>query len=372
MKVTHGQVLAWRLRQQGLAPRLTASAEELVERLAGVQAQVPSAAELAVAVRQREPRPAGVEQALAARTLVRTWAMRGTLHLLAARHAPAYLSLMAAARTWEKPSWQRAFGVAPAQMAALGEAVEEVLDGPPLTRQELTEALVARPGFAGLREQLTSGWGTVLKPLAWTGRLCNGPSRGTRTTTFTSPAAWLPDWPGLPDPEEAAAAVIPAYLGAHGPASPEVFDAWLIRGASRKAQLRGWFAALGDGLAQVEVDGVPGWLRAGDVDVLAATDPSREVRLLPGFDQYVLGPGTADTRLIAAERRKAVSRTAGWISPVVVFGGRVVGVWEFTDGVVDVRLFAEEGGVPEAGLEAEAARLAACTGEVRTLSVRTV
>ena len=97
-------------------------------------------------------------------------------------------------------------------------------------------------------------------------------------------------------------------------------------------------------------------MMADDVDALARTRPSREVRLLAGFDQYVLGPGTGDVRIVPADRRKAVSRTAGWISPVVVHEGRVVGVWELTDATVDVRLF-PEADVPMDGLEAEVEHL---------------
>ncbi|UZJ30240.1 DNA glycosylase AlkZ-like family protein [Streptomyces endophytica] len=152
-----------------------------------------------------------------------------------------------------KPSWQRAFGVDPRQMAALGEAVDEILDGQVLTRQELIDAVLARPGLGGLGEQLASGWGTVLKPLAWTGRLIQGPPQG-QNVTFTAPSSWVPGWGGVPDPDEAAPAVISAYLAAHGPATPATFDAWLLRGATRKAVLRGWFASLGDRLTPVEIE----------------------------------------------------------------------------------------------------------------------
>ncbi|BDM73145.1 hypothetical protein HEK616_66320 [Streptomyces nigrescens] len=380
MKVTHAQVLAWRLRQQSLTPRTTAPVERLVGQLAGVQAQVASAAELALATRQKDPRRGVVQEALAARSLVRTWAMRGTLHLLPADGAAAYLALLGAARTWEKPSWQRAFGVGPQQMVALGEAVDEILDGKVLTRRELIDAVLARPGLGGLGEQLASGWGTVLKPLAWTGRLIQGPPQG-QNVTFTAPRSWVPGWPGVPDPDEAAPAVISAYLAAHGPATPATFDAWLLRGATRNAVLRGWFASLGNRLAPVEIEAEGGstdggagggtaYVRSADVAELARIKPSQEVRLLAGFDQYVLGPGTADTRLIAAARRTAVSRSGGWISPVVVHEGRVAGVWEFTEETVDVTLFAEHGAVPAAGLEAEAAHLARCTGRERRLVVR--
>ncbi|MGX4693957.1 hypothetical protein [Streptomyces sp. JNUCC 63] len=86
----------------------------------------------------------------------------------------------------------------------------------------------------------------------------------------------------------------------------------------------------------------------------------------------MLEPGTSDTRIPRAERRKAVSRTSGRTSPVVVHRGRVGGVRESTDGTVDVRLFGESPEVPKEALEAEAAHLAACTGQASALSVRTV
>jgi hypothetical protein len=96
------------------------------------------------------------------------------------------------------------------------------------------------PSISG---QLESGWGALLKPVAWQGCLINGPSDGS-TVTFTSPHTWLPGWTALPGPAEAARLIIPAYLGAFGPASMKVFDQWLVRGRSRKAALRSWFTAL--------------------------------------------------------------------------------------------------------------------------------
>jgi hypothetical protein len=85
---------------------------------------------------------------------------------------------------------------------------------------------------------------------------------------------------------------------------------------------------IGDEARLVDVEGEDCYALAEDVDELASTRPTRTVRLLPGFDQYVLGPGTNDTQLIPARRRSEVSKAAGWISPVVVAGGRVTGVWQ--------------------------------------------
>lgn len=241
--LTWDRILAWRLRRQLLDPVGTPDALSVVRALCGVQAQVPSAAELAVAVRQDPPTPDGLAEALAEALALRTWAMRGTLHVLAPEDAGAFLSLVGAVRTWEQPAWQRNFGAGPEEVALLARTVTEVLDGRVLERDELIEEVAARAGHRELDEHLRSGWGALLKPLAWMGLLCNGPSRGNRVT-FTSPRSWLPDWSGIPEPAAAARIAIPAYLGAYGPARPETFDAWLTRGRSRKTQLRRWFGEL--------------------------------------------------------------------------------------------------------------------------------
>lgn len=137
---------------------------------------------------------------------------------------------------------------------------------------------------------MRSGLGALLKPLAWQGALCHGPNHGN-WVTFTNPRT-LPEWQGLPELAEAANVVIPAYLAAHGPATPEVFDAWLSRGSLRKGVLRELFAGLCDRLATVDVEGQAAYLLEEDVDELATTKPTEPVRVLGAFDQYLLAPGT--------------------------------------------------------------------------------
>ncbi|MBV8952825.1 MAG: AlkZ family DNA glycosylase [Solirubrobacterales bacterium] len=379
--LTWPKIHAWRLRRQLLEPIGRLDVAATVRALCGVQAQVSSAAELAVAVRREPPAPHALSDALAARRVLRTWAMRGTLHLLAPEDAPAYLGLVGATRTWERPAWQRAFAVNAEQLEMLAEAVSEVLDGRVLERGELIEEIARRTGHRELDEPLRSGWGAVLKPLAWMGLLCNGPARGNRVT-FTSPATWVPGWPGVPEPDEAARTVIPSYLRAHGPAQMSTFDAWLTRGNSRKRDLRRWFEMLAEEgvLNQVSVEGAsegadganPFYALEDDLHDLAAAVPSEVLRLLPGFDQYVLAPGTGDPEIVAPARRALISKTAGWISPVVLRGGRVVGTWELDAGLARIALFAETGGIDDAALAEEVTRVGACLGRELDLTVTTV
>ena len=367
-RVTWKQALAWRMQRQLLDPIGTLPVAGVVRRLCGVQSQVASSAELAVRVRRATSRPGEVGRALSEGRLIKTWAMRGTLHLLTPEEGGAFLSLMASGRSWERPSWQRYFGVTPKQIEALRHAAREALDGTVLTRDELVAAVTARRGLGHVGEALRSGWGTLLKPLAWQGDICFGPSRGGRVT-FNRPEGASSRWAGVPDPEEAAPLAILAYLSAYGPATIEAFGAWMAGGWFGTRRLRTWFEGLGDRIAEVNVEGQRAYVRAEDLDELASAKPSSAIRLLPGFDQYVLGPGTADVHVVPSARRTAVSKQSGWIAAVVVAGGVVRGTWELDGRQVRVSWFDEAGRVPARALQSEIRRLSAILDREVTIDV---
>jgi hypothetical protein len=353
--VTRKQALAWRMRRQLLDPPGTLPVAGVVGRLCGVQAQVASSAELAVRVRRKGSRAGEVGRALAIGRLVKTWAMRGALHLLSPENGAAFLSIMAA---------ERYFGKTSEQMDVLWRTICELLQAEPLTRVELADA-VARRGLAYADEALRSSYGELLKPLAWKGQVCFGPSRDGRVS-FTVPAAASRRWPGLTDPEEAAPVAVVSYLRAYGPATFNGLAAWL-GGAVDKRRLRRWFLGLGDRLAEVEIDGRPAHVLSEDLDELASTQPTGAVRFVPAFDQYVLGPGTRDPLVVPAARRAAVSRQGGWISPVVLVDGRICGTWELAGEEARIAWFGEAGPPPRDAIDAEVSTLASILGrELRT------
>jgi winged helix DNA-binding protein len=367
LKVTWRQALAWRMRQQWVAPVGDAAVEDVVRRLVGVQAQVASSAELAVRLRRRESEPGDVAAALADGRLIKTWAMRGTIHLLTPEEGGAALSLLAAGKSWHRPSWQRYFHMTIGQMEELRFAIRDALDGQVLTREELIAEITRRPSHEHLGDALKSGWGTLLKPSAWQGELVFGPNRGTRVT-FTAPHSASSRWAGVPEPDEAGPALVRRYLAAYGPATTVNFAAWLSR-SGRNAKR--WFGPEND-VQALEVDGQVAYIRAEDADALAAARPSKSVRLLGGFDQWVLGPGTQDASVLAAHRRTAVSKTAGWIAPIVVAGGVVCGTWELDRKAVRVAWFEEAGPPPKAALEDEVGRLSSVLGRPLELAIGSV
>jgi hypothetical protein len=122
--------------------------------------------------------------------------------------------------------------------------------------------------------------------------------------------------------------------------------------------MQGWITAIGDGLAAVDIEGDAGYVMADDVDALAATPATTSVRLLPAYDQWVLGPGTADVHIVPADQRQLVTRGAN----VAVVGGVVSGTWSIRKDRVAIDWFA---GAPPPGkaLEDEVDRLATLLGQ---------
>jgi hypothetical protein len=359
---TWKQALAWRMERQLLDPVGDLSVDATVRRLCAVQAQVASSAELAVAVRRVDGQLGDVAEALAGGRLIKTWAMRGTLHLLTPDDAGAYLAVIAATRPWERPAWKRWAGLTPTVLERFREAVREALADGPATREEIAAALAGRRGLASVRAVMSESWGTILKPLAWLGELCVGPRRNGKPT-FQRPETASQRWRSLPGADGAAPRVAAAYLAAYGPAPKQAFVRWMGEGWFSRRSLLACLASLGDRLVPIEIEGEEAHLLADDLESLMATAASRTVRLLPGFDQWVLGPGTADHRVLPAVRRGDVSRQSGWIAPTVVAGGVVSGTWKLDGSVARVTWFREAGRCPRRALEAEVERLASAVGQ---------
>lgn len=368
LEISWPQALAWRMRRHEIDPSGHLPVDGVVRRLAGVQAQVASSAELAIRVRSDAVPAGGVADALGRGDLIKTWAMRGTLHLLTPEVAGPTLSLLASGRPWERPSWQRYFGMDPATMERFRDVVIEALDGRTLTREQLIEVVVTKPGMEHLDERLRSGWGTLFKPVAWQGGLCFGPQAGNRVT-FQRPDQASPRWKGIPDPEVAGPRALIAFLDAYGPSTPNGFRNWLSRGVIPAKRVKGWIDELGDRLTAVDLEGETAWVPTEHADDLARSKPSNAVRLLGGFDQWVLGPGTDDGHVTPAGRRTAVSRTAGWIVPVAVVGGVVNGTWEQDGRSVRIAWFREAGAAPRRELKAEVERLSRIAGRDLSLEI---
>jgi hypothetical protein len=292
---------------------------KVVGDIGGAQAQVMSAAELQLGVRSKA-RVEDVRKALwHDKTLVKTWLMRGTLHLIPSVDLPLYTAAMRSRRVWPNNTWLKWVQLTEPELVSLIKSIGDALDQP-MTREELIAA-VGRTSSDHVRTVLKSGWSTLLKPVARSGRLCSGPNRGT-SVTFVRPDVWLESWRDL-DPDEAVLEVARRYLRAYGPATKNDFARWF--GAWPGVAKAAWTGLAGE-LVPVSIDGRRAEVLTADVKQLRSAAGLSSVLLLPAFDPFLMGHDSRD-HLFEPSFRPRVSRTAGWISAVLLTDGRVTGTW---------------------------------------------
>lgn len=323
-EVTWAQVHAFRLRRHHLVDRAPREAMVRVAGEAGgMQAQVMSAAEMQLAVRC-ECSAADVQEALwRRRTLVKTWLMRGTLHLIPASDLPLYCAAMELHSGRVRRSWLKYMRMTEPELTRLIDDLGEAVAGAPVTREEIVSRVAPRHP-AHVREILSSGWGGLLKPVARRGLLCFGPRRGPNVT-FVNPRSWLGEWRPM-DPDEALAEVGRRYLRAYGPATQGDFVRW--GGGLLGVRSQAW-PGVAEEVATVRVEGRPAQALRADLEALTDAGIEQAVQLLPSFDPYLMGHDDRG-HMLDREHSARVSRVAGWISAVVLVDGRVEGTWTHT------------------------------------------
>jgi hypothetical protein len=163
-------------------------------------------------------------------------------------------------------------------------------------------------------------------PALTEGLICYGPDRG-KETTFVRVDQWLPRHKAISE-QESKRVLFRRYLNAYGPATPQDLSYW--SGMPMK-ETRGEVLGLLDGeLAAVDIGGKEALILTDDHDELIESRPAKDsVRLLPGFDPYMLGHADKSP-LLGPEHYKRVYRNQGWISPVVLLNGGVAAIWSHT------------------------------------------
>ena len=301
-----------------LGPR---SLRRIVRDVGGVHAQVTSAGELQCAVRAPGLAPGATDRGLVRRALVKTWAMRGTLHLIDAGDMALFAAASRTRRHWRRPVWERAFKIKVAEVEAAIDAIADALDGECLTRVELADRVYERMHDDAIDARLRSGWGELLKIVAAHGRLCFGPLRG-RNVTFVRPDQWVEGWRDL-DPDESIKEVCRRYLASHGPATREEFARWW---GFFPPDARRVLEGLGDEVVQVDRSGDRAFLMKRDLKVLRRAAEDSAIRVLGMFDPYTLA-GLPHDEVVPKARKDEVYRKGAWVSQVVLRGGRVAGTW---------------------------------------------
>ncbi|WP_328822622.1 winged helix DNA-binding domain-containing protein [Micromonospora rubida] len=321
-ELTGAEALALRTASLLLRPHPTARPTDVagvVEWFGAMQAQDVASGMWSLGLRLPGWTQADVQAALERREALRTWPMRGTVHLVPSRDARWMLEVTGA----------RILAAAGPRRALLGLSLEDVdraadvlgealAGGVRMTRSECLGTLNA----AGVEATGQRGY-HLLWYAAQRGVTCIAPHVGTEQT-FALLDEWVPD-PHRPDRDEALGILALRYFRSHGPTTRQDFAGWT--GLTAADAKRG-IAAAGPALTTVTVDGVEAVVDPALLD--APREPVDDVHTLPGFDEYLLGYKDRALMLDAAHKQAIIPGANGVFQSTVVRGGRVAGTWKRT------------------------------------------
>lgn len=321
-RAEHREIARLRAASQGIFPRCAPSPAGIVERLLAVQAQDLPAAKWAVGARVDGSTLETVDAAINAGSIVRSWPMRGTLHLVPGRDLGWMLAL----------TTQRLLRQAATTHARLG------LDEGLLERcRELAHSALAgghgltRRGFQASLDEVgidTSGGRGyhIIWYLAQTGTLCWGPTSGAAQQLVLL-QEWVPN-PRALDRDEALGEFFLRYIAGHGPATLADFAGW---GKLTVADAKRGLAVAGSRLVAHTVDDTVYYLTAESAgeasDAALRRRFAESVALLPAFDEYFLGYRDRELAADPEHHELIVPGKNGVFQPIIVAGGRVVGTW---------------------------------------------
>jgi Winged helix DNA-binding domain len=307
-----------RLVAQRLAGPPAKTAVEAIRWMAAIQGQDLPGAITSLALRTAPRSRDAVVAALDAGEIVRSWPMRGTLHLLAAEDLFWMLDL--GARRLERPS---------ARHAQLG------LDGEILERARAETIKTLAGGGRASRAELQQAWGIsgidttgqrgvhILGHLARTGTICLGPLRGKQQLVVLA-EEWIREPRGLAR-DEALGEWATRYFRSHGPATAADFKRWT---GLTMTETRVGVSLARPLLETMVVAGVEYLLDPSTPARLAAhRADARGVILLPGFDELVLGYADRSPTVSDAFAQPLAPGGNGLFRATVIERGRAVGTW---------------------------------------------
>lgn len=314
-----------RINHQRIAYQHFQTPGEVVQWLGALQAQDYASAEWTIGLRMAKASPALIQQAIAEKSIVRTWLLRGTLHIVTAADLRWMLALLAPGLIAHYDRNYRLMGlddeVRSKSYAALVEALH---GGQQLTRKELVTALDGS-GVVMNAMQISN----LLNRAALDGLICLGVMQG-KQQSYTLLDEWLPQHPNLVR-DEALSEFAMRYFTSHGPATLHDF-AWWTGLAMKDA--RAGLEAVKTQLVEDKREGKSYWLSPSSIPI---AETSHSLYLLPGFDEFVLGYSDRSD-LLQAEHYQKITGLNAIFAYTMVWDGQVVGTWKrsFRKGVVEV------------------------------------
>jgi hypothetical protein len=313
--VHNDAIAAHRLRNQHIATGGLDDPSGVVASLGAVQSQDYLGGLWAVGLRTRGATQIDVERALASRSILRTWPMRGTLHFVAPSDVRWMLELLASRVIAATAVRARQLELDAAAFSRSRKVVARALEGDrQLTRTALYNLLDA----AGISTADGRGLHIVCR-LALEGLICFGAHEG-RQPTLALLADWAPQAKTM-DREASLAELARRYFTGHGPATWRDFAWW---SGLRAAEAREAVHLARPHLTPETIGGQEFW--RGTMVPRAKAAALGAAYILPPFDEYTVA--YRDRTAVLHARHAPYAQFGGMLSPTIVIGGRVVGTWK--------------------------------------------
>ncbi|MCC6167461.1 MAG: AlkZ family DNA glycosylase [Caldilineaceae bacterium] len=323
-EIATSEALALRLSRQYLDRRAPRDKLVYVAReIGGVQAQSTSEAYIGLLARMEGLSASDIDRALLdERVLIRTWAMRQTVHLLPSDEFPSYMAALNPVYLRHHQTLIRK-GLDEQTIEKAVDAAQEELASGPLTRKELIDRIPSVLIKKVL--ELPYPWNDLLglfkDPYAL-GKFCFGPPHG-QETTFVRVDKWLPSLPHAPAPHKAEEHLLQRYLCSFGPATISDFAHW---SGFTESYAQTILSRIKNRASEVSVGSTKMLIHESDLDDLRRPTFSPPVRLLPSFDAYLLGYQDKSP-LLDKEHYQAVFRKSAQVARTIIEDGRVTATW---------------------------------------------
>ncbi|MBV2367000.1 winged helix DNA-binding domain-containing protein [Streptomonospora nanhaiensis] len=290
---------------------------------AAVQAQDLNASRLAVRARTSGLVVADVRRAIAEeRSIIRTWAMRGTLHAIPAADAGWMVGLLGPVFVAKTARRRAELGLDDDLCARAESAMADLLfGGRALTRAELVDELVKADVPVPPSGQAPAH---LVSYASLRGLICRGPDREDGEPTYVLTREWVGTWDSR-DTDSALAKLARRYLWGHGPAGLADFAAW--SGLPAAMARRGWELVAKD-TEEVATPYGPMLAPREFAESLPSPPSPWQVRLVGAFDSYLLGYKDRGFAL-PGRHAHAVVPGGGIIHPAVLVNGRAVARWKW-------------------------------------------
>ncbi len=310
-------ILKLRLYNQHISHQGFKNPAEIVQWLGALQAQDYAGAKWSVGLRLAGSKETDVEHAIADRSIIRTWPMRGTLHFVAAEDVVWMLKLLTPRIIAKMAGRNRQLELDSSTFNKSHDLLlKEMEGGRQLMRNEVYE-IFERNGI------FTSGQRGIhiINYLAQKQLICHG-FHNDKQPTYVLLDEWVTKSKEL-EGDEALAEIAYRYFASHGPATIQDFAWWT---ELKLSDARKGLEAISHKLLSTEVDSIKFWCTPELPDKL----PAKKVHLLPGFDEYMLGYTNRSLMVDLEHMPKIVPGNNGMFMPTIVVNGKVEGLWKRT------------------------------------------